>query len=303
MPHRTRARCTPWFALAALGAARLGAQSLAPSTTATVAATGLAQLDAPLNGGGSFSWNGLLATFDLDHQFSTTIAGSLSLRYELQRWHFADSSALGAAPPWGAVNLPQVSATIVYTPKPYLRFSLAPTMEWDFESRASTADALDYGAVVTAGMAFSRNFFIGIGAGIFYQVYETHVYPFPLIYWKISDRWKVTNAFTAGPAGGAGVEARYAISATWEAAAGGSYRTYTWRLAPDAPEEGGIGQNRFIPLFLRVGHTFAKSSRLDLYGAVLADGQLTLRDPGGALLSQASYSAAPAIGLTFRSSF
>jgi hypothetical protein len=93
---------------------------------------------------------------------------------------------------------------------------------------------------------------------------------------------------------------RYAITSTWEAAAGGSYRTYYWRLAADAPESGGIGQNRFIPLFARLGHTLGKDGRLDLYAAALADGELTVRDAGGAPQTQASYGVAPAIGLSAR---
>ena len=270
-----------------------------PATTITAAATGIAQFDAHLSTG-AFSWNGAIVSADLDYQFSSAFAATLGARFEYQDWRFSEPTTFGASAPWGAVQFPQVSATVTYTPKPYLRFSLAPTVDWDFERGASTADALDYGVIATAGMAFSRTFFIGIGAGVFHQIYETHTYPFPLIYWKISDRWRVTNALAAGPAGGAGVEVRYAITSTWEAAAGGSYRTYYWRLAPDAPEAGGIGQNRFIPLFVRLGHTLGKDGRLDLYAAALADGQLTVRDANGVAETEASYGVAPAIGLSAR---
>jgi hypothetical protein len=293
-----RSCVTVAFATFSLAPTFAGAQDQ-PATTVTAAATGIAQFDAHLTTG-TVSWNGATVSADLDHRFSSAFAATLGARFEYQDWRFSEPNTFGVAAPWSAVQFPQVSATVTYTPKPYLRFSLAPTVQWDFERGASTADALDYGVIATAGMAFSRTFFIGIGAGVFHQIYETHTYPFPLIYWKISDRWKVTNAFAAGPAGGAGVEVRYAITSAWETAAGGSYRTYYWRLAPDAPESGGIGQNRFIPLFVRLGHTLGTDGRLDLYAAALADGELTVRDASGAPQTRASYGTAPAIGLSAR---
>ena len=178
-----------------------------------------------------------------------------------------------------------------------------PSVGWSYENGASTSDALEYGAVVTVAKTFSPSLTLGLGAAVFHQIYETKVYPFPVIQWQIDEHWKLTNPFEAGPAGGAGLELTYGINEQWDVGGGGSYRSYVFRLSQDGPIGNGIGQNNFVPLFLRASYHFGKQTQVDLYAAALTGGKLTVKNASGNDISNDSYKTAPALGLSLQTRF
>jgi hypothetical protein len=290
------------FVLAAHSMA--AAQGLPSSTTVSSAALyARAQLSTDFDQGGSFSWGGLLASGSVLHQFTPQFAAGVSLRYEYQDWHFSNPVAFGGTAPWNNLNFPQVGAAFVYTPAEDWRLALIPTVEWAYENGASTGDALNYGAVVTAARVLSPGLTLGLGAAVYHQIYTTKVFPFPVVDWKIDGHWKLTNPFQAGPAGGAGLELTYAFNDRWEMGAGGSYRSLVYRLAADGPVGNGIGENKFIPLFLRVSYQLEPRTQLDFYAAALTGGKLTVKNASGNDVTNDAYQTAPALGVTLQTRF
>ena len=235
-------------------------------------------------------------------QFTPQLAAGLSLRYEYENWRFSDPRKFGGTAPWGNVNLPQVGASFVYTPAPEWTVLFAPSVEWSYEQGASTSDAINYGAVLVASRRFSPTLTLGAGAAIFRQLDDTKTFPFIAIDWKINDQWTLTNPFSAGPMGGAGLELTYEPGNGWEAGFGGAYRSYQFRLDRDGPVPNGIGEQRFIPLFVRLSRDFGASS-VDLYAAALVNGRLTVKNANGIELAREDYGTAPALGLSFRHRF
>ena len=61
---------------------------------------------------------------------------------------------------------------------------------------------------------------------------------------------------------------------------------------------GGIGENRFFPLFARVSRNFGAQTKVDFYAGVALGGRLKLEDANGAMFAKDDYSTAPLIGLT-----
>ena len=280
------------------------AQALLPGTTISSAALyARAQLSTDFDQGGSFNWGGLLASGSVLHQFTPQVAAGVSLRYEYQDWHFSNPAAFGGVAPWKNLNFPQVGAAFVYTPAEDWRLALIPTVEWAYENGASTGDALNYGAVVSAAKVFSPTLTLGLGAAVYHQIYTTKVYPFPVVDWQIDAHWKLTNPFQAGPAGGAGLELTYAIDDRWQVGAGGSYRSLVYRLAADGPVGNGIGENNFIPLFLRVSYQLGQRTQLDFYAAALTGGKLTVKNASGNDVTNDAYRTAPALGVTLQTRF
>lgn len=279
------------------------AQGLPPGTTISRASLfGLAQFDTDLDRGGSFSWAGVAAKGELLHQFTPQLAAGISLRYEYEDWRFSDPSAFGGTAPWGSVNLPQVGASFVYAPAPDWSVVFAPSVEWSYESGASTSDAVNYGAVLIASRRFSPTLTLGVGAAVFRQLDDTKTFPFVAVDWKIDDRWTLSNPFAAGPMGGAGLELKYEVGNGWQTGFGGAYRSYQFRLDRDGPVPGGIGEQRFIPLFVRLSRDFGATS-VDLYAAALVNGRLTVKNDNGIELAREDYETAPALGLTIRHRF
>ena len=289
--------------LAAASITAAAAQSLPPGTVVTRGAvTGFGQFDTDLDSGGSFSWEAIAISGEVLRQFTPQLAAGLSLRYEYENWRFSDPKKFGGRAPWDNVHLPQLGASFVYTPTPEWTVLFAPAVEWSYEQGASTSDAINYGAVLVASHRFSPTLTLGAGAAVFRQLDETKTFPFIAIDWKINDQWTLTNPLPAGPMGGAGLELTYEPGNGWEAGFGGAYRSYQFRLDRDGPVPDGIGEQRFIPLFVRLSRDFGASS-VDLYAAALVNGRLTVKNANGIELAREDYGTAPALGLSFRHRF
>jgi hypothetical protein len=271
--------------------------------TTSVAIAGIAQFDTGLDQGGDFHWGGLQASGNVTRQFAPDFAAGLSLRYDYQDWSFDNPKAFGGVAPWSNVSAATIGLNLAWSPIPEWRIGFNPTVEWSGESGANAGDSLAYGAVVSATRIFSPDLVVGLGAGVFRQIDDTKVFPFLVVNWKITDRLRLNNPLQAGPAGGAGLELAYTLGDGWELGAGGSYRSYRFRLKNDGPVPGGIGENRFFPVFARLSYAFGAATRLDLYAAAFVDGELNAMRADGSDLYSDKYNAAPAIGLALAHRF
>ncbi len=289
---------------AAIAAPALTAQGLPPGTTVSSAAiSGIAQFDTDFDRGGSFHWAGVLASGSVLRQFTPQIAAGLSLSYAYESWHFDNPAAFGGQAPWSSLNRPQIGATLLYAPDQDWQILVAPSVEWDYESGASAGDAVTYGAVLSAAKTFSPGLRLGLGVAAFRQIYRNRFLAFPVIDWKIDDKWSLKNPLQAGPAGGAGLELTYAINDATEIGVGGSYRSFLYRLDRDGPVSNGIGQVSYVPVFLRVSYRFTPRVHLDFYAAALTGGKLTVKNEFGNDVTNDEFKTAPAVGLTLRGTF
>lgn len=294
--------------LAALLAASLlapaFAQGLKPGDVTTSAAiTGINQFDTDLDHGGGFRWAGVQVGANVSRQFTPQVAAGFSLRYDTQDWRWDKPPAFAGRAPWSRINAPLAGLNLSYAIAPDWRLGLSPSVEWSGESGARAGDSLNYGALLTATRTFSPDLVVGFGVGVFRQIDENKAFPFVIVKWQISDRLRLGNPLPAGPAGGAGLELSYALTDRWEVGGGGSYRSYRFRLKDDGAVPGGIGENRFIPLFARLSYSFDKATRADFYAAGFVNGKLTASSAGGHKVYSDEYGSAPAIGLTLSHRF
>lgn len=286
-----------------LGAAH--AQDLPVGATVTsTALTGFAQFDTDLDSGGRFSWSGGIASASLLHQFAPNIAAGISVQYDYQSYRFDSPTAFGGMSPWRNVQQPQIGATFIFAPSEDWTIMVAPSVAWAYESGASTTDALEYGAVLAVTKDFSPTLSVGLGAAVFRQIYETQTFPFLAIDWQIDKNWRLTNPFAAGPTGPAGLELSYKFDdGTWEAGFGGSYRSYAFRLDENGPVPDGIGEQRFIPVFVRLSRNLGPKAQVDIYATGLANGRLNVKNRNADDIVAEDYSLAPALAVTLRYRF
>ena len=286
----------------AMAPAASDAQSAKP-VSVSAAVTGLATFDTDLdNGGGSFRWWGVNASASLTREIDARWSAGFNIGYQYERWSFSTPSAFGNEAPWGTINRPAVGMTVRYRVQPDVGIFLSPQFEWDYETHASEPGR-NFGAILGASKAFSQDRVIGIGVGVFHQIDQTRVFPFPIVNWRIDERWKIANPLRAGPAGGAGLEVAYALSEQWELAGGGTYREYRFRLKDSGPNANGIGQNEGIPLFARLTRKLGANARLDAWAGATIAGTLKLRDPDGNTLVSSDYNAAPFVAVTLSGDF
>lgn len=285
-------------ALSSLFSVTAHSQAAPGAVSGTAAFTGYTQFNTTLDSGGRFNWAAGLASASVTRQFTPQLAVGLAARYEYQSWNFNEPTAFGNVAPWKNLNAPSVGVDFTYAWAADLIVSVIPTVAWTYESGASTGDALTYGAVALAAKAFSPDLTVGLGVSAFRRVDKTQALPFFVVNWKINDKWRVKNPFQAGPAGGAGLEFVYTPDDRWEFAQGLTYRNYRFRLATDNPTPSGIGENSFIPIFMRVTRKLSKDARIDFYGAIVTGGKLTVDTENGGGLYSDNYKIGPALGAT-----
>ena len=123
------------------------------------------------------------------------------------------------------------------------------------------------------------------------------------IYWKITDRLRLTNPFRAGPTGPAGLELVYKRDEKWEFAGGGAARGFRFRLDDKGPAPDGVGEQSGLPLFARITYKFGPRFKLDFYAGAIVGGQLAVEDSKGDLLAVDDHDTAPIAALTFAGRF
>ena len=286
------------LAAALLPTAALAAKPQPGEVSASAALSGIYQFDTDLDRGGKFRWAAGIAAGTINRQFTPEFSAGLALQYNFEDWKFSHPAAFGGVAPWSHLNAPNISVDLGYAVESDLQVGISPLFGWAFESGAKTSDTLTYGAILAATKVFSPSLMLGVGVGVIRQIDETKVFPFAIVRWQISDRWQLGNPFPAGPAGGAGLELTYAPDDHWELAAGGAKRSTRYRLDDAGIAPGGIGENRFFPLFARVSRNFGAQTKVDLYAGVALGGRLKLQDANGTTIAKDDYSAAPLIGLT-----
>jgi hypothetical protein len=297
-PSRAHVAVRATAAMSIVLAATAHAQVAPGGLSGTAALTGYANFNTNLDSGGRFNWAGGIANATLVRQFTPQLSVGLTARYEYQSWNFKDPAAFGGLAPWKSLNAPGIGIDFTYAWTPDLFIDVAPSVAWTYETGASTSDALTYGAIASMAKAYSPDLLLGLGISAFRRVDKTQVLPFFIVNWKISDQWRMKNPFQAGPLGGAGLELVYAPDDRWEFAPGLTYRSYRFRLATDAPTPSGIGENRFIPLFMRVTRKLSKDARIDFYGAIVTGGKLSVDTENGGGLYSDNYKIGPALGAT-----
>lgn len=260
--------------------------------------TGVNQFDSDLDAGGSTGFASVILNGAWSRQVSREFGVGLTLRYDYEKWRFSNPAAFQGQAPWDQLNLLSLGVPLDYAYAPDLRFAVTPVVEWAYETGASSSDVMNYGAIISATRIFSPQLILGAGVGVFRQIDETKVFPFLIVQWQIDERWRLSNPFRAGPAGGAGLELAYAIDDNWEISGGGAYRSFRFRLADTGFAPNGIGEHRFFPLFVRATRKFGPATRLDVYAGASLGGRISVDNAQGAEVGSDDYKAAPVIGLT-----
>lgn len=267
---------------------------------ASVSVVGINQFNTKLNSGGNFGWSYASASLGLLNNISPVTTVGVSLRYETEFWNWSNMQAynLGGKNPWGTIQSPGVS--FVYTHKfdSDWKLNLIPTIESTAEQGAELGNSLTYGAIINASKQLSPTLNLGLGSGVFRQIDTNRIFPFIVIDWKITDRWNLNNPFPGGPAGGAGLELSYAVTPQFKISGGAAYRSYRFRLSSSSAYAGGVGQNKFVPIFARFSYAFDRTTLLDLYTIANVGGSVSAFDQSGNTVLSTNYKTAPAIAVS-----
>ena len=256
-----------------------------------------------LDQGGDYSVWRAAARAGVTGQLSPGVGGGVTLRYEYANYSFSSPAAFGGVAPWSIVQEYGVAIPLSFGLTDGWSIGVVPSVDWFRENGADTGDSLVWGGIVSAVRRFDNGSRLGLGVGAFDQIEKNEVFVFPIVDWRLAERWRVINPLAAGPTGPAGLELDYLVDEDWTIGVGAARRRDRFRLSETGPVPNGVGEERGVPVFLRATRRLGKEMSLHLYAGVIADGRLRVEDRSGNLVREDDFDPAPFVGATLLGRF
>jgi hypothetical protein len=268
-----------------------------------VSITGAYEGKGDLDQGGDFSaWSALVragATKDLGGGRGVGV----TLNYDYTDFDFSNPSAFGGVAPWNIVQRYGAAVPLSFGLSDGWTLGFVPSVDWFRENGAKSGDSIVWGGIVSGTKRFADGNRIGLGVGVYDRIEKTGVYPFLIVDWRLSDRWRLINPLAAGPTGPAGLELDYLLGGGWTIGFGGAFRSQRFRLSETGPVRNGVGEERGLPLFLRATRDFGRQMALHLYAGAIVAGELRVDDSSGNRLRSDDFDPQPFLAATFTARF
>lgn len=207
--------------------------------------------------------------------------------------------------PWTDVYDRRVSVPLFFPFSQSGRVVIAPQVRWDYEKGTSSSNGRTEGAFLGAAWRVSDSLVIGPALGAFSQLRDngTKVFPALLIDWDINDRWNLGTGSAIGATQGPGLTLSYSYSNTVSFSVAARYEDLEFRLNNSGIAPGGVGRDKSLPVVLSVDYEPNAGTAFSLFAGAEFDGELSLYNTTGSLVSRQSYDTAPIAGFAFNIEF
>jgi hypothetical protein len=285
--------------LATAGQARAQETGWQPFISVTPTYEGKGDLDQ----GGDFSVWGAIVSGGVARDLGGGNSVGVTLNYSYSDYSFSNPVAFGGVAPWNIVQRYGVAVPLSFALRDGWSVGVIPSVDWYRENGADTGESLVWGGIVSATKRFADGNRLGLGVGVYSHIEKTTAFPFLLVDWRLSDRWRVINPIAAGPTGPAGLELDYLLGGGWTIGLGAAYRVTRFRLSETGPVPNGVGEERGLPVFLRATRDLGRQMALHLYAGVVAAGELRVDNSSGDRLRSDDFDPAPFFAATFTARF
>jgi hypothetical protein len=287
------------LALLAAGPVRAQSGGWQPFVSVTPVYQGQGDLD----GGGDYSAFNVFLRAGASASIGGLNRAGVTFNYDYADYSFSNPAAFGGVAPWGVVQRYGVAAPLFFGFDSGWIVNVTPSVDWFRENGADWSESLNWGGIVSASRIFPDGNRLGFGLGVFQRIEKTSVFPLIFVDWKLTDRWRVVNPLPAGPTGPAGLELDYRLDGGWNLGLGAAWRTTRFRLSATGPVPDGIGEERGMPVFLRLTRSLAERTTLHLYAGVVTAGQLRVEDSSGNALREVDFDPSLLLGATLTARF
>lgn len=271
------------------------AQAQAPAARSFVSVSPVFE-EADLDSGGDFRVGGAILRAGTSTGFGEGNRIGLTLNYDYFDYSFDDPVAFGGVAPWKVLQRYGFAVPLSFALQDGWSVGISPQMDWFRENGAKTSESLVWGATATAVKRFDGGNLLGLGLAAFSGIEENKFFPFPIVNWQLSPRWRLINPLAAGPTGPAGLELDYLADGGWTIGVGAAWRSTRYRLSEKGPVANGVGEISGAPVFLRVSREFEGAYILNLYAGFVAGGQIRIEDANGRKLVEEDFDLSPIVG-------
>ncbi len=255
--------------------------------------------EADLDLGGNVDVTGVILRAGTSLDLGGGNRAGITLNYDYSDNSFNNPVAFGGVAPWQTLQRYGFSTPLTYALEDGWSLGATPSVDWFKENGAKTGDSLVWGASFSAVKRYADGNFLGLGFSAFSRLEENNFTPFPIINWRLSERWLLKNPLPAGPTGPAGLELDYLFDSGWSAGVGAAYRVVRYRLSESGPTPNGIGQISGVPVFVRATRDLGETLTLNLYAGAVANGKLRVEDPTGNRIQEEDFDLSPFLGANF----
>lgn len=256
-----------------------------------------------LDGGGEVSALRTSLTFGLKKRLSPSLKSTLSLNYRHSHFDFDQVAAFGGPAPWKTIHEAGIGARFDWQIEESWSLINFSSLEFSGEEGAVLKETASVGLGFALSRQFSRRFSLGVGFAAFSGLEEERVVPMLIIFWQISERWRLANPFRPGPTSPAGLELSLSFDNKIEAGLGTTYRSQRFRLDKGGAAANGIGESTEFLSYMRLSGNITAVTAIDLYAGFLWDGKLTLENEDGRELYEVGYNPAPLFALALKHRF
>ncbi len=221
-----------------------------------------------------------------------------------ERYAFTGDEGFAALDPWRDVRTLSASGFVRWRFESDWTLFAIPVLGASAERGASLGDGVYGGGLAGVSYRFGERLTLGPGVGAFTEIEgEAIAFPILLVDWKIADRLSLRTGGGTAASRGPGLELEWQVSDRVTATVGGRWEQRRFRLDDEGIAAGGVGEDRSVPVFASIAHTWESGAKLTLLGGVELGGELRVDDANGNRITSADYDAAPFVGLAFEARF
>ncbi len=297
-PCELRRRCLVAL-LPATGAVHAQDSPWRPFVSITGAYEGKGDLDQ----GGDFSaWSTFLRA-GVARDLGGGNGVGVTFNYDYTDYSFSNPVAFGGVAPWDVVQRYGVAAPLSFGLSDGWSVGFVPSVDWFRENGAKSGDSIVWGAIFSGTKRFADGNRLGLGVGVYDRIEKTGVYPFIIVDWRLSDRWRIINPLAAGPTGPAGLELDYLLGDGWNLGLRRGASLHALSAERERPGAERRRRGARAPIFLRATYAIRDQMALHLYAGVVMAGELRVDDSSGNSLRKVDFDPAPFFAVTFTGRF
>lgn len=259
------------------------------------------QGDADLSGGGAFSANRTFLRAGAVYSYGN--GDSIGLAASIGQFNYNFDAT--STQPWDTITDLRIAAPLRIGFGNRASAFFVPQVRWDYETGASASDGVTYG--VFAGVAWEVNDRLTVGPafGAFSELGDSGIDAFPalLVDWDITDRWNLSTGAGIGATSGPGLALSYAVTDAVSVGLSARSESVRFRLDGSGVAANGIGEDESLPVVVSVSYAPNPGLSMSAFVGAEFDGQLSLENASGTVVSQQSYDTAPIAGLSVRLRF
>lgn len=249
-----------------------------------------------VSGGGRVSNHNFLAGIGGRFDLSDSVSLSPRFIYSLDAYDITNGAA-----PLGWQNINQYTFLAIADWQINEKWNLlgGPILRFSGEGSAAFDDGTTGGALLGFNYKVNPDFSVGLALGLISQIEDDPgLIPIPMIRWHFAEDWTAKMGISQlGGRSGVGPELTWAFAKEWDVGVGFQFQRKRYRLNDHGGNAGHIGEDSSLPVFLRLGFHPMKELTVQVFGGIVAAGELKTQDVGGDRTFDRGYDTTPTLGI------